>query len=100
MVQRGRQASWLVDTRGLRIKSESLTLEWSAIDFRRGQTTVQAIHAKNGESQTVPMNTILKKALVSVRTRADASGRVFVSRSDELSEAFAPDLQPLVEMLI
>ena len=68
---------------GLRIKSEPPTLEWGDIDFRRGQITVQAIHAKNGESRTVPTNTVLKEALTRLRERSDGSGRVFVSRSGQ-----------------
>jgi integrase len=68
---------------GLRIKSEALSLEWGDIDFRRGQITVQAVHAKNGESRTVPMNTVLKEALTRLRERSDGSGRIFVSRSGQ-----------------
>jgi integrase len=60
-----------------------LTLDWGDVDFRRGQITVQAIHAKNGESRTVPMNTVLKEALTRLRERSDGSGRVFVSRSGQ-----------------
>jgi integrase len=66
---------------GLRIKSEALTLEWGDIDFRRGQITVQAEHAKNGESRTVPMNRVLRDALKALRDHSDGLGRVFRSRT-------------------
>jgi integrase len=66
---------------GLRIKSEALTLDWSDIDFHRGQITVQAEHAKNGESRTIPMNATLKAALKRIRECSDGIGEVFHSRT-------------------
>jgi Phage integrase family len=51
--------------------------------FRGGQITVQAVHAKSGESRTVPMNTVLKETLTRLRGRSDGSGCFFVSRSGQ-----------------
>ena len=68
---------------GLRIKSEALTLEWSDIDFQRNQLTVQAVNAKNGESRTVPMNTVLRDAMKKLREASDGEGRIFHSRGGQ-----------------
>ena len=38
------------------MRSEALTLKKADIDFRRRALTVQAAHAKNGETKTVPIS--------------------------------------------
>jgi integrase len=48
---------------GLRVKSEALTLQKADIDLRRGLLTVQASYAKSGVTRTVPLNSVLRKAL-------------------------------------
>jgi integrase len=53
---------------------------WSDVDFQRGQVTVQAVNAKNGESRTIPMNTVLHDALRRLRGTCDGSGGVSHSR--------------------
>ena len=68
---------------GLRMKSEALTLEWSDIDFHQNQLTVQAGHAKNGESRTIPLNSVLREALHRLKTNSDVEGQVFVSRKGD-----------------
>ncbi|HEU0006634.1 MAG TPA: tyrosine-type recombinase/integrase [Terriglobia bacterium] len=81
---------------GLRIKSEALTLEWTDIDFRRAQLTVQAENAKNGESRAVPINTILCEALRQLRSGCDGSGPVFRSRG---GQAFRSIRDPIYNCL-
>jgi integrase len=61
--------------------SELLALTWEDVDFRRGMITVKAAYAKNGESRSVPMNTVLTATLQSVRMGALATGPVFCSRN-------------------
>lgn len=48
---------------GLRVQSEALTLTWENVDLRRKQLTVLAAYAKNGQTRTIPLNTVLKEAL-------------------------------------
>jgi integrase len=54
---------------GLRLLSEALTLRWADVDLRRGLLTVQAAYAKSGKTRTVPLNTILRRALETLRQR-------------------------------
>ena len=65
---------------GLRIRSEALTLEWPDIDLQRGQLTVQAKHAKNGENRVIPLNSFLRAALQQLGHESDGNGKVFLSR--------------------
>jgi integrase len=65
------------------MKSEALTLEWVDIDSHRNQLTVQAAHAKNGESRRIPLNSVLQEALRKLKERSDGVGRVFLSRKGE-----------------
>ena len=48
---------------GLRVRSEALTLKKVDIDFQRRTLTVQAAHAKNGETKTVPLSSELIEPL-------------------------------------
>ena len=47
---------------GLRIESEALRLTWAEVDLKRGDLTVQAAYAKNGETRTIPLNAVLREA--------------------------------------
>jgi hypothetical protein len=60
--------------------SEWLSLTWEGVDFRRQTITVQAAYAKNGESRSVPMNTVLTMTLKAVRMNISSTGPVFCSR--------------------
>jgi integrase len=48
---------------GLRIKSEVLTLRWADIDLGRKMVTVLAAYAKNGQTRSVPLNSLVRAAL-------------------------------------
>ena len=48
---------------GLRVRSEALTLKKADVDLRRRTLTVQAAHAKNGETKTVPLSSELIEPL-------------------------------------
>lgn len=63
---------------GLRIESEALKLTWSDFDLKRGDLTVQAAYAKNGETRTIPMNAVLRDAFGSLfAATPNAEGVVF-----------------------
>jgi len=47
---------------GLRIHSEALTLKWENVDLGRKVLTVEAAYAKNRETTTVPINSVLLEA--------------------------------------
>jgi len=57
---------------GLRIRSEALTLKKSDIDLKARRLTVQAAHAKNGETKTVPICTLLVDPLQEQMARSDS----------------------------
>jgi integrase len=44
---------------GLRISAEALTMEWDIVDFKNKTVTVLAAYSKNGETESVPMNSRL-----------------------------------------
>jgi len=48
---------------GLRIQAEALTLRWENVDLVGRLVTVEAAYAKNGESRTIPLNSVLWEAL-------------------------------------
>ena len=81
------------------MKSEALTLEWGDIDLHRNQLTVQAKHAKNGESRTIPLNSVLREALSKLKKDSAGEGRVFLSRKGELSGVSGQHLQRRAAML-
>lgn len=60
--------------------SELLSLTWKDVDFRRQTITVQTAYAKNGESRSVPMNTVLTATLKAVRMNTSEAGSVFCNR--------------------
>jgi len=64
---------------GVRVKSEALTLTWDNVDFRRRQLTVLAAYAKNGETRTIPLNSVLTEALERLAVNAKRE-YVFVKR--------------------
>ncbi|OAI49304.1 hypothetical protein AYO43_03115 [Nitrospira sp. SCGC AG-212-E16] len=48
--------------RGLRLKSEALTLRWADVDVARRTLTVAAAYAKSGTSRTVLLNSVVLAA--------------------------------------
>jgi integrase len=62
---------------GLRVRSEALTLKKVDVDFRSRTLTVQAAHAKNGETKTVPLSSELIEPLKQQMKRSQ-SEYVFV----------------------
>jgi integrase len=48
---------------GLRLRSEALTLRWRDVDLGRRTLTVQAAYAKNGQTRSVPLNSLVRTAL-------------------------------------
>jgi integrase len=65
---------------GLRLLSEGLTLRWADVDLRRGLVTVQAAYAKSGKTRSVPLNTVLRRALTALRERT--AGEYVFARPD------------------
>ena len=77
---------------GLRVRSEALTLKKTDVDLQRKTLTVQAAHAKNGETKTVPMSSELIEPLRQQMKRSQ-SECVFVKEDGitplkEISTAF------------
>ena len=64
---------------GLRVNSEALTLKKDDINLRRRLLTVQAAHAKNGVTKTVPMHPDLIKSLRAEMERSKSEW-VFVKK--------------------
>ena len=67
---------------GLRVTSELLRLQWGAVDLYQNQVTVEASYAKNRESRSVPMNSLLREAILAHRREAactDNDDHVFVA---------------------
>jgi len=64
---------------GLRIQSEALTLRKEDVDHRHRRLTVQAAHAKNGETKTVPISSELLGPLKAQISRSK-SEYVFVKK--------------------
>ena len=62
---------------GLRVRSEALTLKKADVDLRCKTLTVQAAHAKNGETKTVPLSSELIEPLKKQMKRSQ-SEYVFV----------------------
>ena len=68
---------------GLRIHAEALTLSWTDVDLRRGHLTILSAFGKNRKPRTIPMNSILREALVALRARAGAGELVFSRRDGD-----------------
>ena len=69
---------------GLRVNSEALTLKKVDIDLRGRLLTVQAAHAKNGVTKTVPIHPDLVEPLRTQMERSKCEW-VFVKQKDEFS---------------
>ena len=68
---------------GLRVRSESLTLRWGSVDFVGDLLHVESGFAKNKEARPVPMNSILREALLAHHKRSkntEAGDFVFINR--------------------
>jgi len=74
-----------------------LSLTWEDVDFRRQTVTVQAAYAKNGESRSVPMNTVLTTTLKVVRMGTAATGPVFCNRQGTSYRSFRTAFEQAVQ---
>lgn len=54
----------------LRIPSEVLSLKWASVDTRRGFLTVEGAFAKNGQTETLPLNPELRAALEALKAKS------------------------------
>ena len=59
---------------GLRVQSEGLSLTWDNVNFSQKTVTVEDHFAKNGETRTVPLNSIALASLKGLRERAGNAG--------------------------
>ena len=64
---------------GLRAQSEGLSMTWDCVDFAQKNVTVMDHFAKNGETRTVPLNSVALAALKALRTRVPGP-EVFMTR--------------------
>src|SRR4030042_844116 len=48
----------LIFSQALRMQSEGMTLTWPSVDFTQKSVTVEDHFAKNGETRTVPLNSV------------------------------------------
>jgi len=55
---------------GARLKSEALTLTWPNVDFKNDFVTILDAYAKNGETRTVPLDSVLREALLVLKEKA------------------------------
>jgi len=55
---------------GLRIQSEGLSLQWEHIDLPRKKLSVEAAFAKNGERRDIPLNSVVRTALLALKATA------------------------------
>jgi integrase len=78
-------------------KSESLSLTWEDVDFKRHNITVQAAYAKNGESRSIPMNDVLTSTLEEVRIKSTARGPVFCNRTGASYRSFRTAVENAVQ---
>jgi integrase len=77
--------------------AELLSLTWKEVDFRRQTITVQAGYAKNGESRSVPMNTVLTMTLKAVRMNTSEAGSVFCNRQGTPYRSFRTTFERAVK---
>lgn len=54
---------------GLRMQSEGMTLTWGNVDFAQKSVTVEDHFAKNGETRTIPLNSVALEALKALKAR-------------------------------
>jgi len=64
---------------GLRMQSEGLSLTWDNVDFQQRAVTVEDHFAKNGETRTVPLNSVALAALGELKGRVPGP-QVFMTR--------------------
>ena len=60
---------------GLRIRAEAFTLKWANVDLDRRVLTIEALYAKNKETETIPLHSKLFEAL---KARKDQSTGEYV----------------------
>lgn len=63
---------------GLRIPSEVLSLKKTYVDIKRGFLTIEGAFAKNGKTETIPLNPKLREALAGIMAKPNRSEFVFV----------------------
>ncbi len=63
---------------GLRIQAEALSLRRSSVGLRTGLLTICGAYAKNPETRTIPLNTVLREALGRVMKETEHLGSEFV----------------------
>lgn len=68
---------------GLRIPSEVLSLKKTYVDLKRGFLTVEGAFAKNGKTETIPLNPKLREALSKIMARPNSSEYVFVRKNGQ-----------------
>ncbi|MGE5444567.1 MAG: site-specific integrase [Ignavibacteriales bacterium] len=61
---------------GLRLNSIR-TLKWPCVDFDANTITIEAFYSKNKRTQTIPINTTVRKALLEAKLRCGNSEYVF-----------------------
>jgi len=59
---------------GLRAHSEGLSLTWGNINFEQKSVTIEDCFSKNGETRTVPLNSVALQTLRDLRERALHAG--------------------------
>jgi integrase len=68
---------------GLRVQSEALSLTWPNVDLKGRSLTVEDHFAKNGETRSVPLNSVLLEALGRLRATSKGSEHVFLTHKGE-----------------
>jgi integrase len=69
-------------------RGELLDMQWSAVDFERGQIAVSAATAKDREPRRVPMNSELIDVLQRWKRQSNGSAYVFPGRAGDRRENF------------
>jgi integrase len=64
---------------GLRIQSEGLSLTWANVNFSQQSITVEDHFAKNGETRTIPLNSVALATLKALKARIPGP-QVFMTR--------------------
>ncbi len=74
---------------GLRVQSEGLSLTWDNVNFAQKSITVEDHFAKNGETRTVPLNSVALAALKGLKARVPGP-EVFMTRGRNKSGEWKP----------
>ena len=74
---------------GLRVQSEGLSLTWENVNFSQKSVTVEDHFAKNGETRTVPLNSVALATLKALKDRVPGP-LVFMTRGRRKVGAWRP----------